>query len=88
MSAAHATNPSGLTSSAARSVYLADVEGFAYQEIAILTRAPLGTVMSRLHRARRQLRSLLTDYAQDHGLVTTGSAATSRSPHHKSGGDS
>ncbi len=44
-------------------VYLADIEGYAYREIADLMRTPIGTVMSRLHRGRRQLRDLLGDYA-------------------------
>jgi len=41
-------------------IYLADAEGFKYAEIAEMTRVPLGTVMSRLHRGRQRLRAALT----------------------------
>lgn len=53
-------------------VYLADVEGFSYKEIAEIVGVPTGTVMSRLHRGRKQLRDRLTEYARELGYVKGG----------------
>lgn len=50
-------------------VVLADVEGFSYQEIADMMKTPTGTVMSRLHRGRKQLRQLLAGYAEEQGFA-------------------
>jgi RNA polymerase sigma-70 factor, ECF subfamily len=57
-------------------VYLADVEGFSYQEIADIMKSPVGTVMSRLHRGRRLLRGLLTDYAGERGIAVPNTGRT------------
>ncbi len=58
-------------------VYLADVEGFSYQEVADIMKTPVGTVMSRLHRGRRLLRERLADYAAERGYTTTNTGSTS-----------
>jgi len=50
-------------------VLLADVEGFSYKEIAKIMDVPIGTVMSRLHRGRKQLQQRLWDFGREHGLV-------------------
>ena len=50
-------------------VLLADVEGFSYKEIADIMEVPIGTVMSRLHRGRKQLQRRLWEFARDRGLL-------------------
>lgn len=57
-------------------VYLHDVEGYTYREIAEITGAPVGTVMSRLHRARRQLRGHLQDHRAARGMTKPGRRST------------
>ena len=50
-------------------VLLVDVEGFSYKDAAQVIGIPIGTVMSRLHRARQQLQKQLYDYALESGIV-------------------
>jgi RNA polymerase sigma-70 factor (ECF subfamily) len=63
-------------------VYLADVEGFAYKEIAEILDIPIGTVMSRLHRGRKAMQRKLYEYAVARGLVSDGDeVAVQAEPH-------
>lgn len=55
-------------------VYLKDVAGFAYREIAEIAGCPLGTVMSRLARGRALLRASLAKQATERGLLRTATA--------------
>ena len=50
-------------------VFLSDIEGYSYEEIADFLDCPIGTVRSRLHRARKMLYALLYTYAHSKGLV-------------------
>ena len=56
-------------------VELVDLQGLAYKEAAEALDIPLGTVMSRLHRARRLMRQSLTEYANTMGYGCSMSAA-------------
>lgn len=59
-------------------VVLADLEGFSYKEIASILEIPMGTVMSRLYRGRRQLEESLLRYAQERGYLREGGAPLKR----------
>jgi RNA polymerase sigma-70 factor (ECF subfamily) len=50
-------------------IILNDIEGFTYEEIADFVDVPVGTVRSRLHRARKMLYSQLYDYAKEKGFL-------------------
>jgi RNA polymerase sigma-70 factor (ECF subfamily) len=50
-------------------VILCDIEGFSYKEISQILDTPIGTVMSRLSRARQQMQNYLRAYAQREGIV-------------------
>ncbi|MGD8863379.1 MAG: sigma-70 family RNA polymerase sigma factor [Myxococcales bacterium] len=70
-------------------IVLADVEELSYKEIAEVIGCPIGTVMSRLHRARRALRKRLVDLAEQQGVTGTAAAeppAGEGNPDHESRG--
>lgn len=54
-------------------IILSDIEGFTYEEIAEFVDCPIGTVRSRLHRARKMLYTKLYKYAEDKGYVKSNS---------------
>ncbi len=48
-------------------IILSDIEGYTYEEIAEFSRTPIGTIRSRIHRARKMLAEHLEPYAQRQG---------------------
>jgi RNA polymerase sigma-70 factor (ECF subfamily) len=58
-------------------IVLVDIGDFSYADAAQILDIPIGTVMSRLHRGRRQLRALLEDYARERGVVASSTFSTS-----------
>jgi RNA polymerase sigma-70 factor, ECF subfamily len=58
-------------------VTLVDVDDFSYEQVAMALDIPIGTVRSRLYRARRQLQESLIDYAIDAGFKTSAPPAAS-----------
>lgn len=52
-------------------IILCDLEGFKYEEMAKILDIPIGTVRSRLHRARQLLKEKLSDYARSMGYKNT-----------------
>src|SRR5687768_1960187 len=53
-------------------ILLCDIEGFTYEEIAKIIDIPIGTVRSRLHRAREMMKAMLMQYAKSMGYDTEG----------------
>ena len=68
-------------------VLLADIEGFAYKEIAEILEIPVGTVMSRLYRGRKLLEEAMLQYAQKQGYLRKGEPSKMRSRSETSEGD-
>ncbi|MBU1101585.1 MAG: sigma-70 family RNA polymerase sigma factor [Bacteroidetes bacterium] len=57
-------------------IILSDIEGFTYEEIADFVDCPIGTVRSRLHRARKMLYSKLYNYAMAKGFIRADALAS------------
>lgn len=70
-----------------RSVVLLDLEDFTYEEIAALVEIPIGTVRSRLHRARNILAEKLRSYATEYGYQAAGGETASEAKGGPSAGD-
>ena len=64
-------------------VFLSDIEGYTYEEIADFIDCPVGTVRSRLHRARKMLYALLLQYAQENGYISRKSKLQIETKHQK-----
>lgn len=62
-------------------IILADIEGLSYKEIAQALNIPIGTVMSRISRARRQLQRSLWNYAKNRGYLSREQSATDEHEH-------
>lgn len=68
-------------------ILLCDIEGFTYEEIAEFIDCPIGTVRSRLHRARKILAGQLADYAQKRGFSVTPDRSSLPESHVPDGGN-
>lgn len=68
-------------------VILADLENFSYKEIAEILEVPVGTVMSRLYRGRKQLEEVMLEYARSRGYLRSGEPRKSRGGSSSSEGD-
>jgi RNA polymerase sigma-70 factor (ECF subfamily) len=58
-------------------IFLSDIQGLSYEEIANIVSCPIGTVRSRLHRGRKLLRKKLIVYARENGYITKEAASKS-----------
>lgn len=68
-------------------ILLCDIEGFTYEEIAEFIDCPIGTVRSRLHRARKILAGQLADYAKRRGFAVDPEGSSMQGSHVPDGGN-